>query len=76
MSHHNISHSEAGRPRAHIQIREGRKRRARPRTVVAAHVIAACVGVMASLADIAIGRPVCLIIVTCAFLAWCVWPSR
>nr|WP_316628241.1 hypothetical protein [uncultured Brevundimonas sp.] len=73
---HNIIGNETGRAGAHVEIRTGRARRATPRQIVAMHLIAAGIGVGASVADILIGSPVCLGVIAAAFLAWCVWPSR
>ena len=73
---HNIIGSEADRAGAHVQIRTGRARRATTGQVIGMHLVAAGVGVGASLADVLIGQPLCLVFVGVAFLAWCVWPSR
>ncbi|MDO9607261.1 MAG: hypothetical protein Q7J26_01950 [Brevundimonas sp.] len=78
MTHHNIVRSEAGRPLAHIEIRtgSGRRRRAPISLVIKAHMAVAGVGIAAGLIDIAIGQPLCLVLVGTAFLVWCFWPSR
>lgn len=78
MTHHNIVRSEAGRPLAHIEIRtgSGRRRRAPISLVIKAHMAVAGVGIAAGLIDIAIGQPLCLVLVGTAFLVWCFLPSR
>lgn len=76
---HQIIRSEADRPLAHVQIRTGARRRRRRSSlnlVVGAHLAAVAVGVAAALADVAIGQPVCIVLVGLAYGAWCFWPSR
>ncbi|PZU74106.1 MAG: hypothetical protein DI531_08010 [Brevundimonas sp.] len=76
---HNIIGTEAdrtGRGGAHVEIRTGRGRRASKGQVVAAHLIALCIGGGASLIDILVGQPIALGVVSIGFLAWCMWPTR
>ncbi|MET3781756.1 hypothetical protein ABIC32_002408 [Brevundimonas sp. 1080] len=76
---HNIIGSEAGRPTAHVTIREMRHRRRRPRIslVVAAHLATPPIGGAAAAIDgLIIGHPVCFTVLVLAYLAWCFWPSR
>lgn len=76
---HNIIGNEAGRAGAHVEIRTGRARRARPASksqVVVAHLIALVIGGGASLIDILVGQPIALGAVSVGFLAWCLWPTR
>lgn len=75
MTHHNITHSEAGRPIAHVRIRTMPRRR-RANEVVLAHAGALVVGAVASALDVLIGQPVFLVLVGAPFLGWCFWPSR
>ena len=79
MTHHNIVRSEAGRPIAHVNIREMRDGRRRPKVslVVAAHLATLPIGGGAALIDgLIIGQPVCFTVLLLAYGAWCFWPSR
>jgi len=76
---HNIIGSEAGRPIAHVNIREMRDGRRRPKVslVVAAHLATLPIGGGAAAIDsLIIGQPVCFTVLGLAYLAWCFWPSR
>ncbi|WP_295168148.1 hypothetical protein [uncultured Brevundimonas sp.] len=76
---HKIIGSEAGRPIAHVNIREIRNGRRRPkaRMIVAAHLAALPIGGGAAAIDsLIIGQPVCFTVLAVAYLAWCFWPSR
>lgn len=76
MTHHNISHSEAGRPIAHIQIRRMRARRRRPQLGLRAKLAGmGALGVVASLLDSLLGAPVFLTIGGLALLCWCFQPD-
>lgn len=76
---HKIIGSEAGRPIAHVNIREIRNGRRRPkaRMIVAAHLATLPIGGGAAAIDsLIIGQPVCFTVLGLAYLAWCFWPSR
>nr|WP_295237910.1 hypothetical protein [uncultured Brevundimonas sp.] len=76
---HNIICSEAGRPIAHVNIREIRNGRRRPKVsmIVAAHLVTLPIGGGAAAIDgLIIGQPVCFTVLFLAYLAWCFWPSR
>lgn len=76
MTQHNIAGSEAfkARPIAYIRLLPVRRRRIHP--AVWLYLGMAGAGVAAGLADNAIGRPYCILVIVCGLLAWRLWPAR